>query len=172
MQKLYAGVRVAEGDAPVSPGYSPGGEAELSPMGGGVRSYQFGEAPGQSLGVLFATGFFGGFVHEDPAWDFRSFDLQRDLALAREKVGFLDATDPQALGAFAKRGGKLLQYHGWFDGSIPPRASVDFYDRAPAMSTISIASSWRRACCTAASGPGPMPSARWARRRRRTPTTT
>jgi feruloyl esterase len=49
MQKLYAGVRVHEGDALVSPGYSPGGEAELSPIGGGVRRYQFGEAPGQSL---------------------------------------------------------------------------------------------------------------------------
>lgn len=130
MQKLYAGVRMPAGDALLSPGYSPGGEAELSPIGGGVRSYQFGEAPGQSLGVLFATGFFGGFVHENPAWDFRTFDLQKDVALAREKVGFLDATDPRALGAFAKRGGKLLQYHGWFDGSIPPRASVDFYTRA------------------------------------------
>jgi feruloyl esterase len=129
LQGLYAGVQMPAGDALLLPGYSPGGEAELSPIGGGVRSYQFGEAPGQSLGVLFATGFFGGFVHEEPAWDFRSFDLGRDLAAAREKVGFLDATDPKALGAFAKRGGKLLQYHGWFDGSIPPRASIDFHAR-------------------------------------------
>lgn len=129
LRGLYAGVRWPGSDALLSPGYSPGGEAELSPLGGGVRSYHFGEAPGQSLGVLFATGFFGGFVHEDPAWDFRSFDLASDVTLARQKVGFLDATDPKALAAFGKRGGKLLQYHGWFDGSIPPRASIEFHAR-------------------------------------------
>ena len=131
LRQLYAGVRDPASGESLSPGYARGGEAELSPIGGGVRSYQFGEAPGQSLGVLFATGFFGGFVHEDPKWDFRAFDLAKDPALARRKVGFLDAVDPD-LGAFARRGGKFLQYHGWFDGSIPPQASVDFHEKVMA----------------------------------------
>jgi feruloyl esterase len=129
LARLYGGARDPATGALILHGYAPGGEAELSPIGGGVRSYQFGEAPGQSLGILFATGYFGGFVHEDPAWDWRTFDIAKDLPRAREKYGAtLDAVNPD-LGAFQRRGGKLLQYHGWFDGSIPPRASIDFHAR-------------------------------------------
>ena len=39
------------------------------------------------------------------------------------------------LSAFARRGGKLLTYHGWADPSIAPQASVNFYTRALAATT-------------------------------------
>ena len=32
------------------------------------------------------------------------------------------------LGAFFKRGGKLLQFHGWSDGQISPLNSVSYYE--------------------------------------------
>jgi len=109
-------------------GYVPSGENELSAMGGGVRQYAFGAAPGQSLQVMFATGFFGGFVYERADWDFRSFDLTKDAALARTKVGaLLDASNTD-LSAFNGRGGKLIHYHGLLDGSIPPSMSTKYYD--------------------------------------------
>jgi feruloyl esterase len=59
-------------------------------------------------------------AHEDPAWDRRTFDLDRDTSLIDKKAGFIDAVNPD-LSAFRARGGKLLIYHGWNDGGSPPR---------------------------------------------------
>jgi feruloyl esterase len=69
-------------------------------------------------------------VHEDPAWDWRTFDVDRDAALADAKVGYMNASNPD-LSAFKARGGKLILYHGWNDGgnggAISPLNSVDYY---------------------------------------------
>lgn len=35
-------------------------------------------------------------------------------------------TDPD-LDAFGQRGGKLLLWHGWSDGAIAPRNTINFY---------------------------------------------
>ena len=66
-------------------------------------------------------------VFKDPNWDWRTFDLERDVALA-EKVdnGTIDAVNPD-LKAFVEHGGKLLMYHGWADQMGPPRASINYY---------------------------------------------
>ncbi len=66
-------------------------------------------------------------VFADPKWDWRTFDLYRDLARAETlDNGTANATDPD-LTRFARRGGKLLMYHGWSDQLVPPRASVNYY---------------------------------------------
>jgi len=39
----------------------------------------------------------------------------------------IDSADPN-LSAFRKRGGKLIQYHGWNDPAIPPRSSIRYYE--------------------------------------------
>ena len=66
-------------------------------------------------------------VFKDPTWDFRTLDLDRDVALA-DKLdnGTLTATNPD-LKAFVAHGGKLIQYHGWNDNLIAPRNSVNYY---------------------------------------------
>lgn len=66
-------------------------------------------------------------VFADPKWDWRSFDLEKDLARA-EAVdnGVIDAVNSN-LTSFAKRRGKLIMYHGWSDPLVPPRASVNYY---------------------------------------------
>ena len=127
LKKIYDGLRDGAG-RPIAPGYFPSGEAEVAAFGGGPRAYIFGEARGQSLNILFATGHFGGLVFERRDWDYRSFDFARDLPVARAKLGALmDASDPD-LSAFAKSGGKLLHYHGLLDGSIPAQMSTSYYD--------------------------------------------
>lgn len=76
--------------------------------------------------------YFKWLVFADPNWDWRTFaftdpaDYQAFLK-AESTFALLNATDPN-LGEFQQRGGKLVQYHGWSDGSIAPQNSIDYYD--------------------------------------------
>src|SRR5204862_5678057 len=47
---------------------------------------------------------------------------------ARKKMAAVLDSDNPNLAAFKKRGGKLIQYHGWNDPAIPPRSSVVYYE--------------------------------------------
>jgi feruloyl esterase len=65
-------------------------------------------------------------VYQDPNWDWRSFDLERDSAKAHAIDKNVDELIPD-LTAFEKHGGKLLLYHGWADQQVAPGSSVEFY---------------------------------------------
>ncbi|HEV2445219.1 MAG TPA: tannase/feruloyl esterase family alpha/beta hydrolase [Candidatus Sulfopaludibacter sp.] len=75
-----------------------------------------------------STDYFRYVVHRDPAWDFRAFDADRDVALAEklDRENILKAVDPN-LGKFVSRGGKLILYHGWADNLIAPLNSVNYF---------------------------------------------
>ena len=60
-------------------------------------------------------------------YDWRTFDLDRDMPLINQKIGFVDAVDPD-LRAFKARGGKLLLYAGWGDTTITPENTVLYYE--------------------------------------------
>lgn len=68
-------------------------------------------------------------MHKDPAWDFRTFDADQDVALAEKQDhdNVLKATDPN-LKEFASHGGKLILYHGWSDNLIAPQNSINYFD--------------------------------------------
>jgi feruloyl esterase len=68
-------------------------------------------------------------VYQNPDWDWRTFDLDRDAARANAVDKDVDELDPH-LGPFAKRGGKLLLYHGWADQQVAPGSSLEFYQSA------------------------------------------
>jgi hypothetical protein len=57
----------------------------------------------------------------DAEFDRATFDRLRRLS------DFYDATDPD-LSSFARRGGKLILWHGWADEAIPPTGTVAYYD--------------------------------------------
>jgi len=82
-------------------------------------------------------------VFGNPNWDWRTFNLEGDLATA-DKVtqGKLTAVDPN-LSSFAQHGGKLLMYHGWSDQDVAPQASVNYYKSASG-ATKAIPSDWLR----------------------------
>jgi len=62
------------------------------------------------------------------AWDFNTFNLDRDMKIAGEKAGAdLAAVDPD-LKAFKARGGKLILYHGWSDAAIPAGHVISYYE--------------------------------------------
>ena len=69
----------------------------------------------------------------DPNWDWRTFaftdpaDYEAHVKAEAKFAPILNATDPN-LRAFQKRGGKLIQYHGWVDQLIAPQNSIDYYE--------------------------------------------
>jgi feruloyl esterase len=66
-------------------------------------------------------------IYQDAKWDWRGFDADRDPAKANAVNKDVDALDPH-LTAFARRGGKLLLYHGWADQQVAPGSTVEFYN--------------------------------------------
>ena len=123
LKKLYAGPQTSGGRR-VFPGVVPGGAPGFNGWGGWIA----GAAPGQSLEMAFGAAFFAYMVYENAAWDFKTFQLDRDFKAADEKLArTLNATDPD-LQRFRQRGGKLILYHGWSDAAISPLNTIDYYN--------------------------------------------
>jgi feruloyl esterase len=103
--------------AEIFPGFEPGTELGWARMLSGPDPY--GTAVDQFKYIVFGN----------PNWNWRTFDHERDVAVADTKSqGTLSSIEPN-LTAFARHGGKLLMYHGWSDQDIAPRASINFYGR-------------------------------------------
>ena len=66
-------------------------------------------------------------AYNDPNVDWQKFDLDRDMKFLDEKIGYVDAVDPD-LSKFKSSGGKLLMTHGWSDTSITPETTIWYYD--------------------------------------------
>jgi feruloyl esterase len=73
------------------------------------------------------TDFWRYWVFDDPGWDFRTFDFDRDAAYADAKMGFLAALNPNLAG-FRKRNGELLLDHGWADPVVPPLDTIHYFE--------------------------------------------
>ncbi len=112
VRKMYAPVRTPGGEV-VFAGKAPGSESAWHMLGAASPS-------------PISTGTFQ-LTYQDAAWDWRTFDAERDTRLAGEKTGFVDAVDPD-LGRFKARGGKLLLYHGWNDTGIAPGNTIEYYE--------------------------------------------
>jgi feruloyl esterase len=107
----------------IFPGFALGTELGWGRLLGGPEAYDT------------AVDQFKYIVFGDPKWDWRTFELERDMAASQAAAnGVLAGVNPD-LTAFARRGGKLLTYHGWADQSIAPEASINFYKSALAATT-------------------------------------
>jgi len=82
-----------------------------------------------ALNGRLGTEFVRYIVHNDPNYDWRRFSIARDgPAVERALASFTDASQTD-MSPFFRRGGKLLIWHGWSDGAIPPEMSIDLYQR-------------------------------------------
>jgi len=114
-QMVYDGAKYNDGKQ-IFPGYAPGSELLWeSRLAGPVE---------ETIGV----GFFRFMVFDNPNWDFRTFDADRDTRVADQKLGsIVNAIDPN-LKPFEDHGGKLILYHGWADQAIQPENSIHYYE--------------------------------------------
>ena len=125
VKDIWTGAKNAAGQT-LYPGLVPGGEA--SP--GGWSSWVTGQEAYAGTHFRAAEDFMRYMVFDDPEWDFRSWDYDRDLPTALAKTGdALDADDPD-LRPLRDSGGKLLVYHGWSDADISPIGTIDYYEEA------------------------------------------
>ena len=117
LKRVYEPVRTSSGQV-VFPGKVPGAEMGGAP---GFAGYVGGQnAPAISVGSFQVA-------YNDAKWDWRTFDLNKDLPVVDQKVGaIVNAVNPD-LSKFKARGGKLLMYHGWNDTAISPGNAIDYY---------------------------------------------
>jgi feruloyl esterase len=111
---IYAAVMNPRTKKSVVPGFERGSEPGWATMAG-PKPFAIG------------ADLFKYVVFQDPAWDYKTFDFDSELARTEKaESGLLNAMNPN-LSAFMDRGGKLIQYHGWNDPQIAPSTSVEYY---------------------------------------------
>ncbi len=67
------------------------------------------------------------WAFQNADYDWHTFDLDRDMPIIDQKIGFVDSVDPD-LSKFKAHGGKLLLYAGWGDTTITPENTVLYYE--------------------------------------------
>ena len=113
-RKIFSPLKNTRTGAEISPAYEPG--------------TKFTAVDQSAASVSHVDAFVADLVYENPNWDYHTRDFDTDVKVADEKLGsILNPNDPN-LSAFAARGGKLIQYHGWSDASIPPEFSVNYFE--------------------------------------------
>jgi feruloyl esterase len=115
LRDIYGGVKNPRTGELVFSGFPPGSEQQVMALTNGPEPF------------MVATSYIRDIVFNDPQWNFKSFDYDKDLA-ASYKAGsdILDAPS-DGFSKFFKGGGKLLLSHGWADGLIPAPNTVAFY---------------------------------------------
>jgi feruloyl esterase len=112
VETFYGGVKNSKGELIFS------GQALGNPIGAQ-------QPTNQSPGGLFDLVRI---AYNDPNVDWQKFDLDRDMKFLDEKIGYVDAVNPD-LGKFKSSGGKLLITHGWSDTGITPETSIWYYEQ-------------------------------------------
>jgi feruloyl esterase len=125
LHRIYGGIKDARTGATIIAGYSPGGEAESHAW----ATWEMGSSPDgkHSLSYILTHELVGNVLLGGAPIDVETFDSSRDVARLDAAFGSqVNAVDPD-LGAFQRHGGKLIQFHGWYDQAIPTRSSIDYY---------------------------------------------
>jgi len=111
VETFYGGVKNSKGELIFS------GQALGNPIGAQRPSNQ---SPGGTFDLVR-------IAYNDPNVDWQTFDLDRDMKVLDEKIGYVDAVNPD-LRKFKSSGGKLLITHGWSDTGITPETSIWYYE--------------------------------------------
>ncbi len=114
-RRIYAGAKFNDGTQIYS-GFEPGSELLWEAMIKGPEP------------LFINNDFFKYIAFENPNWDFRTFDVDKDTRKIDERLGPVLNHTQADLSAFKKRGGKLILYQGWNETWVPPRTATTYYD--------------------------------------------
>ena len=115
IQRVYDGPSNSRGQ--ISPGFPPGAESSMLGWpfwitdGRAILAAAYGiyDIPNSQYG--FGEESMRFFVYNDPNYDIRDFDFERDIRDTARAAAILNATDPN-LTPFKKHGGKMIMYNG------------------------------------------------------------
>ncbi len=115
MRAIYRGPHNPRTGESIYPGFAPGSEKLLPVQTQGDQPFP---------AVL---SYFKDLLFQDPTWDFRTFDYDKDVAHAMRMHATIVDVEAAGLDAFLAQGRKLLLSHGWADPLVPPTTSIQFY---------------------------------------------
>ena len=97
-------------------------------------SEAFGDTPNQSWRQYITdmkepsrVGVLKYWLFNDPNWDVRTLDFDRDFAYANERLPYMHAVDKD-LSPLKKSGAKMISYAGWMDPVVPPQDTAAYYE--------------------------------------------
>lgn len=124
------------------------------------------EINGQWVGQPRQTQIIGSWVLHDPSWDWMTLTQASFQQLFDEAAEEWDATQSSNnpdLRAFARRGGRILMWHGLADFGVPPEGSMDYLERVrdvvgPARTNAFMRLFMAPGVDHCGGGPGPQPT--------------
>jgi feruloyl esterase len=126
LNRMYDGARNPRTGEQIYPGWPRSSEALTTTASGapgsGWQQYWGGSEPTR-------VNFWRHWVFANPAWDWWSFDFDRDLRRADEKIGRLVDQRKSDLGDFKRRGGKAIVYQGWQDPVVNAIDTIAYYEQ-------------------------------------------
>jgi hypothetical protein len=126
LKKVYDGAKNPRTGVQIFPGIMRGSEAGWGMWIAGTQV-----PPTNAQHVIMVNGL-SNLVFDGPKWNWKTFDFDKDVAYADNKVGStIDHINPD-LSRFKKHSGKLLQYHGWNDPAISPLNSIQYFESVQA----------------------------------------
>ena len=115
LRDIYAGTKNLRTGEKVFDGFEPGSEEQFMALIAGKEPFPV------------AQSYFRDVVFNNPQWDYKSYDYDKDLAASYKAGSDILDVPSDGMDKFFKRGGKLLLSHGWSDGLIPASNTVSFY---------------------------------------------
>jgi feruloyl esterase len=115
LRDIYGGTKNPATGELVFAGFPPGSEQQVMALTGGPEPF------------MVATSYFRDIVFNNPQWDFRFYDYDKDLEASFKAGSDILDVPSNGLTRFFEGGGKLLLSHGWADGLIPAPNTIAFY---------------------------------------------
>lgn len=122
LRKIYGGPTNPRTGEQIYPGLPPGTESAT------WRNWVTHAEPMRSTQAVLGIPYYGQAVFENPNWNVRTMDFDKDFAYGEEKAAPVLNSASRDLRSYRARNGKIIQYHGWGDPAISAYASTEYYD--------------------------------------------